>query len=145
MKKSLLIIFLIFTGLLFFTSSVSAAGTNCPTGLVPCGTSGCPCTLCDFFVMFNRIFVFFLYPPPIGGGIVLGIAILMITYSGFLFMTAYTGLAGDPQGAFSRAKQVIIYTIIGLLIVYGAWIILHTFFYLIGFNRYGSWYQVNCQ
>jgi len=118
--------------------------SGCPTeGLVPCGTPGCPCTLCDFFVMFRRIidFVLFQIVPPLAG--------LIIAIGGFLLISAYTGITeGGPQ-SLNRAKALFKAVVIGLFIIYGAWIIINTFFMVIGVAEWTGlkegWWKIECE
>lgn len=164
MKKLLLRIFLGSLCFLLFFSLVQARTlptecrgvSDCPkTGLVPCGTRCCPCTLCDFFVMFDRIvdFILFRIVPPL--------AALMIAIGGFMYITAYAGPAeilegkkGGPQ-MLSRAKSLFKSVALGLLIVYGAYLIVGTFLWAIGLNNwtydiYHNWwergfFQIECE
>lgn len=114
------------------------ARTNCPTeGFVPCGTAGCPCRLCDFFVMFDKIldFVFLKLVPPI--------AVLMLVIAGVMFFAA----AGDP-GKLGKAKSLLTSVIIGLAIIYGSWLIINTFFVAMGVAEWTGleegWFQYPC-
>ncbi len=121
-------------------------------GLVPCGsTSEDPCTLCHFFVLFKNII------DLVVTKIVPSLAVLMIVIGGFMYIFAYvspTDLAiggGDSKGGsglLSQAKKLISSVIIGLIIVYGAWIIINTFFTLIGVASWtglnGGWFKIEC-
>ncbi len=149
-------------------SSVSAAcqttsGKSCPDcpqqgGFVPCGRScddtktedkcECePCTICDFFVLISNIISFFL------GKIIPPLAVLLLAVGGGMYMVAYMSPGAGP-GLISRAKSVIVSTLIGLVIIYGAFIIVGTFLSLIGLadwtkNIYGDWmsghfFKINC-
>jgi hypothetical protein len=146
MKKISLIILFVFIFLSF--NQVNAA---CPTGLVPCGTSDCPCQFCHLFVLFQNIVNFFLYDivPPL--------AVLMIAIGGFMYMFAYfspgQALPGGGKGGpalLSQAKKIITATIIGLLIIYGAWLVVNFFFQFIGVSTWQgwslkeSWWQIKC-
>lgn len=118
-----------------------------PGGLVPCGrtcndpdTSECecePCTLCHFFLMIKKIIDFLLFKivPPL--------AALMIAIGGGMYVIA----RGKPE-MLTHAKQLFGSVIIGLLIIYGAWLIINTFFMLIGIADWTGleqgWWQINC-
>lgn len=113
--------------------------TNCPTtGFVPCGNATCPCRLCDFFALFDRIvkFILFTLVPPI--------AVLMIMIIGAMYFLA----AGDT-GKLEKAKALIKSTVIGLLIIYGAYIIVNTFFVGMGVATWtgltSGWFKYPCQ
>jgi len=140
MKKIILGFFL---SLLFSPILVLAGGTNCPTeGLVPCGNvPSCPCELCDIFVMIDRILDFLLFK------IVPVLAALMIAIGGFMYIFAF----GKPE-MISQAKRLFTAIAIGLLIIYGAWALINTFFAIIGLSDFGlrltgpdKWFIINCQ
>jgi hypothetical protein len=128
-----------------------ALGT-CPPelrgGLVPCGKNCddpctkececCPCTLCHLFVLFKRIVDFLTL------NIIFPLAVLMIVVGGVMFLTA----AGDP-GRIGTAKKILTSVVIGLLIIFLAWLIVDT---IISFLTTGSpfealfkqWNTINC-
>jgi len=105
-------------------------------GLVPCGGEGEPrCQLCHFFVLFKNVVDFLLTKiiPPL--------AVLMLAIGGFMYVFAYLSpseaLAGGKGGPalLSQAKKLIVSVIFGLLILFAAWIIVNTFFQLIGMGN----------
>lgn len=105
-------------------------------GLVPCGTQCCPCTLCDFFVMLDRIIDFLLIKivPPL--------AALMIAIGGGMYIISQ----GKPE-MLSRAKSLFTAVAIGLVIIYGAWVIVNLFLTTIGVTVWqggGHWWEINC-
>jgi len=137
-QNFLLVIFLVFIFLSFLPNLAMA---QCPTeGFVPCGTEGCPCQLCHFFVMFERIidFVLFKLVPPI--------AILMLVIGGVMFF-----FAGGSPGALTKAKSIITATVIGLIITYAAWLLIGMFFAAIGMaeTEFGTaikdWFTIECE
>ncbi len=141
MKK---IFSVVFFSLLFFSFTLSlvlAGGTGCPKegeGLVPCGNvPSCPCELCDLFVMIDRVLDFLLFK------IVPVLAALMIAIGGFMYIFAL----GKPE-TISQAKRLFTAVAIGLLIIYGAWVIINTFFVLIGVGDWtglkSGWWQIDC-
>jgi len=141
MKRIFLIIFL---GILAFLPLISSAA-----GLVPFGGEAEPrCQLCHFFVLFRNVVDFLLTKiiPPL--------AVLMIAIGGFMYDCAYLGsfekLTGGGKGGpvlLARAKKLIISVVIGLLIIFAAWIIVNTFFQVIGVADWTGlkegWWQVN--
>ena len=150
MKKILLIIFLVLILIPSLTRAV----------LVPCGgcekvdetTGEClakqpPCQLCHIFVLFQNIINFLLFPPPAGGGVVPVIAILMIAIGGAMFMFS----AGNPS-TLAQGKTILKYTAIGLIIIYGAWLIVGMIFSIIGVAQWTGlaggwregWFQIDC-
>ncbi len=118
--------------------------TGCPTeGLVPCGTPGCPCTFCDFFVMFDRIVDFILFKTvPI-------LAALMIAIGGFMYIVAFASPTSGGPETLSKAKTLFKSVLIGLILVYAAWLIVNTFFWVIGVNTWTGlkegWWSIECE
>lgn len=149
MKKIFLLFFLIFLFLLLTPLLAWTGGTNCPEeGLVPCGTEGCPCEFCDFFVMIERWIKGLLVPTP-GNPIpiVLIIATLMIAIGGFMYVIAFIGMGEGGPEMISRAKRLFGAVAIGLLIVYGAWLIINFFLQIIGVTIWeggGNWWTIPC-
>jgi hypothetical protein len=121
---------------------VFAQRTNCPPAdaLVPCGGVTCPCTLCDFFDMISRIIDFALtriVPLVVG---------LMIVIGGAMMISAYAGQSGPEM--ISRAKKLLGSLVIGVLVVYLAWIIVNLFLSSIGVAEWTglqNWWTINCQ
>jgi len=118
-----------------------AKRSNCPKeGLVPCGTDTCPCTLCDTFVLIQKIlhFITFTLVPPIG--------IVLLIVAGVMYVLS-TGNPSVVQRAGSLLKAVLI----GLIIVYASWLLVNTIMlYFVnpkaitggGFPKF--WYTINC-
>jgi len=107
-NKQYLLLFLAF---LFFATPVLGQG------LVPCGGEGQePCTFSDFFVLINNVVSFILFDliPPL--------AVLYFAWGGITMMTA----GGDP-GKVEQGKKILTYGIIGVLLIYSAWIIVYEF------------------
>ncbi len=127
-QKSLLFFLILF----LFGNLVKAQG------LVPCGNPGQrACTLCDFFVLFENIvnFVLIKIVPPL--------ATLMIAIGGFLYL-----FAGSNPNLLNRSKQIFYSIAIGLLIVYGSWLLVNLFFQTIGVAEWTglkNWWQIKCQ
>lgn len=176
MKKIFLIIFLV---LFFFSLTLHSVQAEYK-GLVPCGcagydkegrccaeiagrdaegkiickTFGKPCQLCHFFVLFDNIIDFLLFKivPPL--------AILMIVIAGVMFIFAYFGgpemLPGEAKGGpalLGQAKKLLTSVVIGLIIVYAAWLIVNLFFQIIGISTATdnpfrelpqNWWKINC-
>jgi len=125
-----------------------ALGT-CPPelrgGLVPCGRGCndpctkececCPCTLCHLFVLFKRIVDFLTL------NVLFPLAVLMIVVGGVMFLTA----AGDP-GRIGTAKKILTSVVIGLLIIFLAWLIVDTIIMFIteSGSPFRNWSTINC-
>ncbi len=147
MKKSaLILIALVIVGL---TAPIFA---DAQVGLVPCGrgdpTDGqdpdpntpnidesVPCQLCHLFLMFERIvdFVLAYIVPPI--------AALMLLIGGFMLM-----FAGASPDQLTQAKGILTTVVIGIVLIYGSYIIVSTFLTAVGvadWTGLDSWYQLN--
>ena len=130
-------------------------GTNkslCPPdtgrGLVQCGRScdviettlineSKSCEFCDLFVLTNGIIKFILFK------IVPTVAVLMLVIGGALFL-----LAGAKPAYLEQAKGIITSVVIGLLIIFAAWVIVNTMFDKIGVVELGQswhWYNIQCK
>jgi hypothetical protein len=152
-QKSILLFLIIFSVLFLAPLLVQAQ-----QGLVPCGgPNKLPCQLCHFFVLFKNIVDFLLRPSPLNSGIPIipTLAVLMIVISGVMFMFAYLGpgisLPGGGRGGpalLSQAKKLMTSVIMGLIIIYAAWIIVNIFFMGIGVSEWTGlkegWWQINC-
>lgn len=79
------------------------------------------CQLCHLFVMINEVSRYLLFY------VVLPIATLLLVIGGFFFLF----YAENPQRVES-GKKIIFSTVIGLVIIFTAWLIVHTFFTAIG-------------
>jgi len=105
-------------------------------GLVPCGGEGQPaCQLCHLFVLLDNVIDFFLIK------IVLPVATLTIVIGGIMFFTS----AGNPT-KIGQAKSILTSVVIGLVIIFAAWLILGLFFQTIGLagwtkNFYQDWWE----
>jgi hypothetical protein len=85
--------------------------------IVCCGNPGfCKCTFDDFFDLINRLidFILFQFVPPL--------AILWFVFGGVTMMTA----SGDPS-KIEKGKKMITYGVIGVLLVYSAWLLVYEF------------------
>ena len=134
MKKLFKIIslFAIF-GLLLSPSLALAQSSGGGSGFVPCGTSTDsegnienPCGFDDLIVLINKIinFIFIQLSVPI--------AAIMFAYAGFLMM-----FSGGNPGQRAKAKKIFINVAIGLIVIAGSWLIIHTVSEILGYD--GSW------
>jgi len=134
------------------SAEIKCPGGTCPPelrgGLVPCGRSCddpcteicecAPCTLCHLFVLFKRIVDFLtLY-------ILFPLAVLMIVVGGVMFLIA----AGDPE-KIRTAKKILTSVVIGLVIIFLAWLIVDTIIVFIvspkpEFAPLRNWSTINC-
>ena len=87
------------------------------------------CQLCHFFVMLNEIIRFFLFT------IVPALAVLMLVLAGIMFFFA----GGKPE-LLAKGKSLIKAVVIGLIITYGAYLIVATFLTVLGV---ADWVQLS--
>lgn len=125
----------IIVGFAFLVGGVVYA--QCPTeGLVPCGTEGCPCTLCHFFEMLDKIIdLLLLRIVPVLGA-------LMIAIGGAMYIISLA----NPE-KLSRVKRLFAAVAIGLIIIYGAWATVNIFLTTIGvadWTGLKTWWQISC-
>lgn len=110
--------------------NVSAAG------LVPCGTSGTPlCTTCDIFKLIKNVIDFLLVD------LVPALAVLFVVIAGvFMFF------GGLQPGNFERGKKILKDTVVGLFIVFGAWVITTTILKSVAGdnNIFNNWFSIQC-
>ncbi len=147
-------IFLSICLIILLSAPIFSVLAQCPTeGLVPCGTQGCPCQFCHFFALFKGVVDFLLkYIVP-------SLAVLMLAIGGFMYVLAYAnpseGVSGSP-GLISQAKRLITSVFLGLVIIFGAWLIVNFFFQMIGVQKWTrltddpattekeGWWKVDC-
>ncbi len=115
-------------------------------GTIKCVEGGHPCGLCDLFALFKNIIDFLLFKivPPL--------AIVMLVIAGIMYMLAYVEVIGNP-GWISQAKSLIWSVVWGLIIIYGAWVIVNLFFQIIGISKAAdnpfrelpqNWWKIEC-
>jgi hypothetical protein len=155
MKKTILLSLLILLFFSFTNSFVLAdkSPVDCskvPTGgLVPCGricddpntskNETNPCQLCDIFTLINNIVHLLLFE------IIPIIAALLIAVGGIMMIWAYAGSGGPAM--LVKAKTLFTSVVIGLLIIYCAWLIVNMFFWAIGVSEWEglkTWWVIKC-
>ncbi len=129
MKKTFSIAFASFVILLLFSGVAYAAicETTHPDlagSLVPCGQfPDCRCELSDLFVMISRIYSFAVYI------IALPLAGLFIVIGGTLLL-----VSGGNPGLAEKGKNILKYTAIGIILVFGSWLIIDVVLKAIGYD-----------
>lgn len=119
MKKIYLILFISLV-LLFPLISLGA-------GLVPCGNPGeAACTLNDFFKLLAGLYNFMVW------NIASPLAVLMVTVGGVLMLIS----AGNPN-LFGLGKKTVYAAIIGIILVFGALLIINSILGLLGIAPIG--------
>ncbi len=124
---------IILVGFFLFPANQVLAGCGGP--IVPCGGQGGQpaCQFCHIFVLIANIINFILtcLTPIIGG--------LMLIIGGLYLLTA-----GANPSTLGKAKSVITAAIIGIVIIFIAWIFLNTllgFMGIVAWTGLGSWWD----
>ena len=103
--------------------------------------TGFPCTFCHFFVMLDGIIDFVLLQ------LVPVIAVLMLVIGGVMFALAGFTEWGLPF-TFEQAKKLMTSVVIGLVIIFAAWLIIDLFFKVIGVVEWtglqSGWFSIKC-
>ncbi len=111
MKKIKPFVFLSVIALMIPLVSFAAVAVTYP--LVPCGGAGQKaCSFACFYVMVDRIISFLLY------------AISMPLSATALMVAGIMLVAGGSEKAITTGKEIFKYTLIGLFIAFGAWLII---------------------
>ena len=155
MKKRFFII--LFLALLTITPFLVEATPS--RGLVPCGPGVLDeqgnviyCQLCHVFVLFMRIVDWLLVGYQGSLPIVPLIAVAMIAWAGFIMIASYVSpLEGGGPDALNRAKSIFKAVIWGLILTYGAFIIVSLLMGAIMIEedpddpgKKKKWYEINC-
>ena len=159
-------VFPIFT-ILFLLLSVVPLTTN--AGIVQCGgfninpdgsvgSKQPDCGFCDIFKLINNIIIFFLVPSPSvnnGFAAVPLLATLFILIGGFYILLVGgspteifkdTGAKGNIV-ALKKGKDIITAVVIGLLVVYIAWVVVNSLLTFLGVAEWTgllSWWDIKC-
>lgn len=103
-------------------------------GLVPCEIGSC--TICHLFELFVNVVQYFLtwIIPPV--------ATIMFLWAGIVFYTS-----GGVPDKVNQAKDVIKYAVLGLVLIYSAWVIVGAFLSVMGYSGADSWYnwEIDCE
>lgn len=115
-------------------------------GLVPCGTSSTqPCTVCDIFILVQNVINF------IVESLVMPLAVLFLLYGGILMLLP--GFGGEKSvSMYQRGKKVLTNTVIGIIIVFLAWLAIDTVIKILGgkiasdfqSSEYMPWNAIQC-
>ena len=108
----------IFASALLFTGAIAQAAP-----LVQCGGADDPCKICDLFNLINNIILYVLMVfVPIGAG-------LVITIAGIKML-----IDRENAEAWEKSKEIILMTVIGLVLIYGAYAIVNAMFAAMGYT-----------
>ncbi|HEX7586292.1 MAG TPA: hypothetical protein VF390_01520 [Patescibacteria group bacterium] len=114
------------------------SGTPTSSKLVPdCGVTGRPCTLCHFIVGFHNLVQYGLYW-------VITFALVGIFISGVMYI-----LSAGNEKMITDAKSFMKASLIGFVVVAGAWMIVNTTLQVLSANTdlgvgATNWYTFNC-
>lgn len=103
-------------------------------GLVQCGGTGQPaCGVCDIFTLITNIVNFFLIPTAQNNyfAIVPILAALLFMIGG-----GYLVLGGGNPQMLEKGKTILTAVVVGLIIVYAAWLFLNTLFMALGVQQW---------
>jgi len=152
MKKIFLVWFLVFLLVPIFIFGQEESLNECidcseSGGFVPCGRkcddpftakNECfPCTLCDFFVMIDKIIDDFVLKPLI--------PVLVLLIIGIMAMTVYAR-RGAPE-IINKIKRALTGVVVGVIIIYAAWAIVNTVLLATGAASWAGFNElwvVNC-
>lgn len=112
LKISLFLVFLI--SLLFIGFETAYAQGVVPTECVGAGAVDL-CRACSFFKLIDNIFSLILtrIVPPL--------AVILIAIGGFLYL-----ISGDSEQRRTQARGILTWTVVGLVLVYASFLLLHT-------------------
>lgn len=102
-------------------------------GLIPCGTAAnpTPCNACHVFSLAQNVLNFLWW------SISLPLATLMLAYGGFLMVIP--GVGGEKSAAMlSKGKKVLTNTLVGIAIIFFAWLGIDTIIKTVGGQNIGS-------
>jgi len=128
-----------------FLFSANQVLAICDGPLVPCGWSGNTCYFCHIFVLLDNIINFIL-------------TCLTPIFAGFMIIIGgiYLLIAGASPELFDKAKKALTGAVIGLVIIFVAWVFLNTFFTYIGVAKWTGflddpdtpekegWFEIQC-
>ncbi len=127
--------------IIIFSVAVLVLPVAASAAIVPCGELGNPCNLCDLYDLTQNIVNFLMW------GVAPSLAVFIIAWGGFNILIA----GGEPakkQAGYKAIKTAII----GLLIVFGAWIIINEFLLFFSGQAtgtakifYNPWTEVRCE
>jgi len=99
-----------------------------------------PCRLCHLFILIKGIVDFILFK------IIPLIAVLLLSVGGVMFIVS----RGGNSSQLTQAKSMMTAVVVGLVIIFSAWIIVNTIFVIPGFinTNFGwdltKWFEINC-
>ena len=111
-------------------------------GLIPCGgPRQRPCTACDLFVLFRNVVNFLLFT------IIPLLAAIIIAWGAF---RALLGMSQGKVEEWKKGKDVLIAVIVGLVIIYSAWLLVGFFLTAVGVTSMQgwnpqNWFRIECQ
>lgn len=139
---------MILIGIFFVPIVVSAQSGLVPCGLKLVGTAEEQqlCTICDLFVLFQRIlnFIFAYVLGPVGA--------LFLGWGGFMMI--FPGAVGQASASsYQKGRTIISNVAVGIIIALLAWLVIDTILKALGAFQYGGsttaqfgfWNQIECE
>lgn len=111
----------------FFVSQAQAANNS----LVSCG--GLDCNVCSILETIGNTLNWLLFISAVAG-------IAIIVLGGFMYIGA-----NGKEANMQKAKRWILNTVIGLVIVFVAWLVIHSLFHVFGATYKDSWWKIECE
>lgn len=106
--------------------------------LVPCGPTSLgfdqECNTCQLFQLAQNIIKF------VSVDVAPALAIFMLVVGGILMITS-----GGSEKNYEKGKTVITSAIIGILIIWLAWLIINTILTKVAPGVSGTWYEIECK
>jgi len=131
-RNSKFVIISTFVFMMLVIPVLSFADQTPNTGLVACGKGdSAPCGFGDLLVLIDTIIKFVLFKMAVP------IAAIMFAYAGFLLITA----GGEAAHARTKAKEIFVNTLFGLIIAVAAFLIIKTILMIFGFKEIGMFFN----
>ncbi len=103
------------------------------------------CGFCHIFALITTVINFFLFPTSQNNGF----AVVPLLAGFFLALGGFFTLIGGQNPArLKQGRDILTAVVIGLIIVYGAWVFVGFFLQAFGVANWtglGTWWQVKCQ
>jgi len=121
-------------GIVLLVSLVPVIGyaqAGLPRQIVPC--NGVDCNFCHLAELAQNLI-------NTGIFITIFLSAMLFAYAGFNYMTAHSGIGGMQQ-----AKNLLLNTALGLVIILAAWIVIDTLMKeIVDQGKFGPWNQLQC-
>ena len=122
--------------------AICGAATNDPS--TPTINEAQPCGFCHIFALITTVINFFLFPTTQNNGFA-----VVPLLSGFFLAVAgfFLLIGGENPARLKKGKDILTAVVVGLIIVYGAWVFVGFFLQAFGVAKWtglGTWWQIPC-